>query len=53
MGTIEAPLMVASHDRRSLRLDDQPSSPIRFNNLNPGERGRLIHRQSRSRWCCG
>jgi len=44
---IEAPLMVASHDRRSLRLDDQPSSPIRFNNLNPGERGRLIHRQSR------
>lgn len=44
---IEAPLMVASHDWRSLRLDDQPSSPIRFASLNPGERRRLVHHKSR------
>lgn len=43
---IDAPLIVAGHDRRSLRLDDQPSSPARFDNLTPGERRRLIHRHS-------
>lgn len=44
---IAAPLIVASHDHRSLRLDEpQPPDPIRFDGLKPGERSRLVHRQT-------
>ncbi|MCF8708638.1 MULTISPECIES: tyrosine-type recombinase/integrase [Sphingomonadaceae] len=44
---IEAPLIVASYDHQSLRLDDQSAKPVRFEGLSFSERRRLIHRQAR------
>jgi len=41
---IHAPITVVGHDRQSLHLD---SSRVRFDRLNPGERGRLLHERGK------
>lgn len=41
---IDAPMMVTGHDRQSLHLDH---GRVRFDRLNPGERGRLLHEQGK------